>query len=61
MNVSKIVWLLLKCLVEILLEAMRYEEKILDADGCPLNDIEYDKLSWFLCQIRQILNDYEKR
>lgn len=61
MNVSKIVWLLLKCLVEILLEAMRHEESNLDPDGCPLNDVEYDKLSWFLCQIRQILKDYEER
>lgn len=60
MKVSKIVLLVLKLLLEIVLESMKKEESNLDPDGCPLNAEEYDRLSWFRCQISQIITDYEK-
>ena len=59
MQVSRIVLLLVQCLIKILLESMKIEEKTLDADGCPLNDVEYDKQSFLLINFRQILKDFE--
>ena len=59
MQVSRIVLLLVQCLIKILLESMKLEEKNLDADGCPLNDGEYDKQSFLLTNFRQILKDFE--
>lgn len=59
MQVSKIVLVLLKALIEILITSMKKDESNLDADGCPLNSREYDKCSYLLCSFRQIIKDFE--
>ena len=60
MQVSRIILILLHALMSICLEAMKHEESHLDADGCPLNDVEYDKLSYFRCRFADIFKDFEE-
>lgn len=59
MNVSKIVLVLVKALIEILLESMKHDEKNLDPDGMPLNLEEYDRCGFLLASFRDIQNSFD--
>ena len=58
MNVSKIVLILIQALLKIVIASMREQEKNLDADGCPLNEEEYNNLSYFRCHFVELLKDF---
>lgn len=59
MQVSKLILIIVKALIDVCLSSMKDLEKNTDVDGVPLDDSEYDKLGFLLASFRDIVKSFE--